>query len=129
MGAGEPPDPKAPTLDPAVWRDAVEKLLVLLSPMAPHITEELWERTGHTYSIHNQGLPEYDDELAADEVVTLIVQVNGRVRDKIEVAVDISEDDAKAVALASENVQRFTEGQQVVKVIYVPGRLVNVVAK
>ena len=103
--------------------------MVLLAPMAPHITEELWERAGHATSIHNEPLPEYDAELAADEMIELVVQVNGRVRATIEMPVDVTEEDAKEDAMASENVQRHTEGKQVVKTIYVPGRLVNLVVR
>ena len=111
------------------WDGAVERLLLLLAPMAPHISEELWERTGHDFSIHNQALPSWDPELATDEVITLVVQVNGRLRDRLEVPVSISEDAAREAALSSERVAVHTEGKQVARVIYVPGKLVNVVAK
>ena len=120
---------EAKNVDSETWNEAVEKLLVLLAPMAPHITEELWERAGHTTSIHNEPLPEFDAELAADEMIELVVQVNGRVRAKVDIPVDVSEEDAKEAAMALENVQRHTEGKQVVKAIYVPGRLVNLVVK
>ena len=120
---------EAKNVDSGTWNDAVERLLVLLAPMAPHITEELWERAGNTTSIHNEPLPEYDADLAADEMIELVVQVNGRVRATIEMPVDVSEEDAKEAAMASENVQRHTEGKQVVKTIYVPGRLVNLVVR
>ncbi len=111
------------------WDGAVERLLLLLAPMAPHISEELWERTGHDFSIHNQALPSWDPELATDEVITLVVQVNGRLRDRLEVPVSISEDAAKEAALSSPRVAVHTEGKQIVRVIYVPGKLVNVVAR
>ena len=120
---------EAKNVDSGTWNDAVEKLLVLLAPMAPHITEELWERAGHTTSIHNEPLPEYDADLAADEMIELVVQVNGRVRATIELPVDVSEEDAKEAAMASENVRRHTDGKQVDKTIYVPGRLVNLVVR
>ena len=120
---------EAKDVDSGTWNDAVEKLLVLLAPMAPHITEELWERSGNTTSIHNEPLPEYDGDLAADEMIELVVQVNGRVRATIEMPVDVTEEDAKEAAMASENVRRHTDGKQVVKVIYVPGRLVNLVVR
>ena len=120
---------EAKNVDSGTWNDAVEKLLVLLAPMAPHITEELWELAGHTTSIHNEPLPEYDADLAADEMIELVIQVNGRVRATIEMPVDVSEEDAKEAAMASENVRRHTDGKQVVKTIYVPGRLVNLVVR
>ena len=111
------------------WRDAIEKLLLLLAPIAPHISEELWERTGHDYSVHSQLLPEWDRALAADEVFTLVVQVNGRVRDKLEVPVTIGEEEAKKTALESERVQRHIAGKDIARVVYVPGKLVNIVAR
>ncbi|CAI8008411.1 Leucine--tRNA ligase [Geodia barretti] len=75
------------SVEPELWSECVEKLLLMLAPMAPHMTEELWERSGRGYSIHQQDFPGWDDDLAADEVFTLVVQVNGKVRDKLEVPV------------------------------------------
>jgi leucyl-tRNA synthetase len=115
------------TVDPDTWRECIEKFLLMLAPIAPHIAEELWEKTGHAYSIHQQSYPEWDDALAADDTITLVVQVNGRVRDRIEVPANIDESTANELALASEKVQPYTEGKVVDKAIYVPGRLVNVV--
>ena len=116
-------------IDSAGWSEAIEKMLVLMAPMAPHIAEELWERTGHEYSIHNQRLPEWDAALAADEVITLVVQVNGRLRDRIEVPASIAEDEAKRLALESSRVQPHIAGKNVARAIYVPGKLVNIVAR
>jgi leucyl-tRNA synthetase len=109
------------------WHDAIEKLLLLLAPIAPHITEELWERTGHAYSIHSQMMPRWDAELARDEEITLVVQVNGKVRDRIQVSADIGEEEATKLALDSRRVQPHLDGKEIQQVIYVPGRLVNVV--
>jgi leucyl-tRNA synthetase len=114
-------------VDSAAWSDAIEKLLLLLAPIAPHFTEELWEYTGHGYSIHSQTLPTWDEDLARDEEITLVVQVNGRVRDRIQAPADIGEKDAKRLALESAKVQSHLDGKQIRQVIYVPGRLVNVV--
>ncbi len=111
------------------WNEAVESLLLMLAPMAPHITEELWARLSKPYSIHQQRWPTWDEEIAREETFTLVVQVNGKVRDRIEVPVDISEEEAKAAALASEKARRHMNGKQPVKVVYVPGRLVNIVVK
>ena len=83
---------------------------------------------GEPFSVHQQPWPTWDPDLAADETITLVVQVNGRLRDRIEVPADISEDDAKTSALESDRVAEHTEGKQVRRVIYVPGRLVNIVA-
>ena len=115
-------------IDSNSWSAAIEKMLLLMAPLAPHIAEELWERTGHAYSIHSERLPEWDPALASDEVFTLVVQVNGRLRDRIEVPASISEDEAKAAALMSERVQGHTAGKKIARVIYVPGKLVNIVA-
>ncbi len=109
------------------WDEAIETLLLLLAPCCPHIAEELWARTGRPYSIHLQPWPEYNPDLAAEEVITLVVQVNGRVRARLEVPADITEEAAREAALSDPNVQRHIAGKEVRKVIYVPGRLVNVV--
>jgi leucyl-tRNA synthetase len=111
------------------WEEGVETLLLLLAPACPHIAEELWARTGQPYSIHQQAWPEWDEEIAAEETFTLVVQVSGRVRDRLEVPVDIEEEEAKELALASDGAKRHTEGKQILRVIYVPGRLVNIVVR
>ena len=117
------------SVEPEVWNECIEKLLLMLAPMAPHLTEELWERTGREYSIHQQAFPDWDEDLAADEVFTLVVQVNGKVRDKLEVPVGIPEAEAQELALASPRVQGFLDGKSINKTVYVPGRLVNVVVQ
>ncbi len=111
------------------WQEAINTLLVLMAPSTPHITEELWEQTGHDYSIHNQDWPQWDKELAKDEEVTLVVQVNGKLRDRIAVPVTITEEEAKQMALESPKVRPHIEGKQMVKEIYVPQKLVNLVVK
>ena len=118
-----------PVYGTEAWDEAIRNLILLLAPIMPHITEEMWERIGGAYSVHTQAWPKYVKELATDEVITLIVQVNGRVRGRLTVPADIAEQDAKDLAAADENVQRFTEGKQIVKLIYVPGRLVNIVVR
>ena len=115
--------------DPEGWREARRTFLLLLAPMAPHLTEELWGRIGQGYSIHQQSFPAWDEALAAEEQVTLVVQVDGRVRDRFQVSADIGEEEAKAQAQAQDNVRRHVGERKVAKVIYVPGRLVNVVTR
>ena len=117
------------SVDPDTWRECTEKFLLLLAPIAPHISEELWERAGHPYSIHQQPFPKWDDDLAAEETITLVVQVNGKVRDRLEVPADIEEEAAQQLAMESPRVKSYTEGKSVVKTVYVPGRLVNVVVR
>jgi len=109
------------------WNEAVDIYVRMLAPVAPHIAEELWEYLGKTYSVHTQAWPDVDEEAAAQEEITLVVQVNGKVRDRMIVPVDISEADAKQKALDSEAVQKHLSGREPRQVIYVPGRLVNVV--
>jgi leucyl-tRNA synthetase len=123
---------EAGTVSKGVWNDTVASLLLLLAPLAPHITEEMWERTGHADagSIHTQALPEWQETLAAIDEATLIVQINGKLRDKITVPADITEDAAKRTALDSEKVTPYTEGKTIDKVVFVPNRyLVSVVVK
>ena len=109
------------------WDEAIETLLLLLAPCCPHIAEELWARLGRPYSVHQQSWPEFDPDLAAEEVITLIVQINGKLRARIEVPADITEETAREAALADVNIQRHIGDRQVRKLIYVPGRLVNIV--
>jgi len=112
----------------AEWDEAEAAYLRLLAPVAPHVAEELWHRRGREGSVHRQAWPRADAEAAAEEEITLVVQVNGKVRDRLTVPADIGEEEAKGRALAAEGTRRFTEGLTVRKVVYVPGRLVNVVA-
>jgi leucyl-tRNA synthetase len=124
---------KAREESPEVLRDprfaaAMETLLVLLAPMAPHIAEELWHMFGHEESVHAQPWPAYDPALTLDAVITIVVQVNGKVRDKLEVAPEINAAEVERLALASAKVQAATGGRDPKKVVYVPGRLVNIVA-
>ena len=82
-----------------VWNDAVEKLILMLAPSAPHLAEELWHRTGHKESVHLQDWPSYEDALAVSETVTLVVQVNGKVRDKLEIPADTAKDEVQRLVL------------------------------
>ncbi len=117
-GAGNSPE----------WREIMETYLLMMAPAVPHIAEELWtEQLGNEYSIHNQKWPEADPELMAVEEITLIVQVNGKLRDRIVVPVDISKEEAEKTALASPGAEPYLEGKEIRKVIVVPGRLVNIV--
>jgi leucyl-tRNA synthetase len=118
-----------PVVTTGAWDEAMEALLLLMAPSFPHISEELWARMGRPYSIHQQTWPTWDPELAAEEIVTIVVQVNGKVRDRFDADVDISEEEAKTQALATDGARKYLDGKKPVKVIYVPGRLVNIVVK
>jgi leucyl-tRNA synthetase len=109
------------------WNEAVDIYLRMMAPVTPHIAEELWAYLGKPYSIHLQRWPKVDLAAAAEELITLIVQVNGKLRDRIMVPVDIGEEEAKKLALESEAVKKFLEGKPPRKVIVVPRRLVNIV--
>ena len=110
------------------WKEALEIYLKMMAPVTPHVAEELWvEVLGQPYSIHNQPWPEVDKEATKEDEITLIVQVNGKVRDRINVPVGISEDEAKSIAVDSEGAKRFIGDSVPRKVIYIPGRLVNIV--
>ncbi|KAA3658202.1 MAG: leucine--tRNA ligase, partial [Chloroflexi bacterium] len=114
-------------VETAVWNEAVENMLLLLAPIAPHITEELWVQRGKPYSVHQQEWPTWDDQVAKEDEVMLIVQINGKVRDRIAVPAGTPDDQLKATALASENAQKHLGGQEPRKVIVVKGKLVNIV--
>ncbi|MBT8202592.1 MAG: leucine--tRNA ligase [Acidimicrobiia bacterium] len=115
------------SVDPDAWTEAVESLLLLLAPIAPFITEELWRARGNDGSVHVQSWPEADADLARELSVTMVVQVNGKVRDRVEVPADIAEDEAIDRAMASERVQTYLEGGEPKKVIARPPKLVNIV--
>ncbi len=109
------------------FAEVLRKLLLLLSPMTPHIAHELWERMGHGDMLAQEPWPTWDEELAKEETVTLVIQVNGKVRDRTEVSADITADQAEAAALTSEKIQEWIEGQEVRRVIARPPNLVNLV--
>jgi leucyl-tRNA synthetase len=109
------------------FKEAVDGLLKMMAPVTPHIAEELWYRLGLPYSIHQQPWPEFDPEAAKEDEITLVIQVNGKVRERIQVSARITEEEAKARALAHPTVQAYLDGEAPQQVIYVPGRLVNVV--
>jgi leucyl-tRNA synthetase len=111
----------------SLWGEAISYFLLLLAPTAPHLAEELWNRTGHPYSIHNQSWPEYDEELAKEEEITLVIQINGKLRDKVLVPASIGEVEAKELALSQERVKAYIDDKKPTRVIYVPKRVVNIV--
>lgn len=113
----------------SAWKFAIESLLQILSPFAPHITEELWSQLGYIDTIHIDHWPTWDNECLKNSNITLIVQVNGKLRAKLEAEKGISEADAKTMAFDNDNVKVFTDNKEILKVIYVPDKLVNIVVK
>ncbi len=113
----------------ATWDEAVSTLILLLAPTAPHFAEEVWSRMGRPYSVHSQAWPTWDEALAKEEEITLVVQVNGKVRDRIVAPASITETEARERALSSGKITVHLAGKNVAAVVYVPGRLVNIVVK
>jgi leucyl-tRNA synthetase len=109
------------------YREAIGAMLRMVAPFAPHIAEELWMHLGEAYSVHQQPWPGYDKALTVEETITLVIQVNGKVRDRINVPASIGDDKARDVALASDRVQRYLQGTRPKKTIVIPRRLVNLV--
>ena len=110
-------------------RAAVEPLVQMVSPLAPHIAEELWSVLGHSETITFEPFPEFDEQWLVDDTVEVPVQINGKVKARIDVATDATKDDLEAAALADERVADLVAGKNVVKVIAIPGRMVNLVVK
>jgi leucyl-tRNA synthetase len=114
-------------IDREAWDEAVRAMLLLTAPLAPHIAEELWERRGLPYSVHLQPWPEFDPELAKEEELEVVLQVNGKVRDRVRLPAEATEAEAREAALASPRVREWLNGKEPRRVVYVPGRLVNIV--
>ena len=110
-----------------VLRLAVESAIMLISPMVPHIAEEMWEALGHSRSVIHEPWPQWDDEAATEEMQLIVVQVNGKLRNRIYVSPSASTEAIERAALSDERIKAFIEGKPVRKVVVVPGRLVNVV--
>ena len=115
--------------DKQVFSYAVAMLIKLMSPVTVHMSEEIWENLGGEGSIHDQPWCEYDENLAKLTDFTLVVQVNGKVRDKITVDESMGKEEMEQTALASEKIKEYTDGKTIVKVIVVPKKLVNIVVK
>ena len=120
-------EPEGGAVDGEAWDEAMRSLALCLAPSAPHFAEELWERLGNAYSVHQQRWPEFDPALISAETVTLVVQVNGKVRAQLETVVGLDAMTARAVAEADASVQRHLAGKTLRKVVHVPDRLVNFV--
>jgi leucyl-tRNA synthetase len=109
------------------WREALETLVLLMAPSTPYVAEELWQRLGMPYSVHQQSWPAYDPALTVEEEVAVVIQINGKVRDRITLPPALPEADARERALAQPKIAAALEGRAPRNVIYVPGRLINIV--
>ena len=112
-----------------IWREVMEKTVLMLSPFAPHIADELWAASGRDGYAFLENWPEYIEELTKESKINLVVQVNGKLRDTILADVNMPKEELEKIALASEKAQKFTEGKEIVKVVVVPNKLVNIVVK
>jgi leucyl-tRNA synthetase len=112
----------------AAWAEAIDTLILMMAPITPYLAEELWQRRHPGPSVHLQHWPQYRPELAAADTVTLVIQINGRIRDKMEIPADTTEEQTQLFALARPKVQEFLQGRTVRKVIPVGNKLVNIVA-
>jgi leucyl-tRNA synthetase len=110
-------------------RSAVERFLLVLAPFAPHIAEELWQRLGHAESLAYEPWPAFDPDMAREPQVEIAVQVNGKVKTRMTISADAGEEQMKQIAMDDPKVKAGLKGKSVRKVICVPGRLVNIVAK
>lgn len=110
-----------------VWSDALKTLIQLVAPFAPHLADELWSQFGGQELVQNVAWPQWDETLITEDTVTIVVQVNGKLRGEIQIAKDLDAEEVTSLALAHENVAKFVGDQEPTKVLYVPGRLVSIV--
>ncbi|MBU0546787.1 leucine--tRNA ligase [Patescibacteria group bacterium] len=110
-----------------IGQDIVERIVLLLAPFAPHISEELWHSSAHSDSVHQQKWPQYDSKMIREERINLIIQINGKVRDKIEIETGLSEKEATKMALSQEKVKTWIKNQEIKKVIFIPDQIINFV--
>ncbi len=111
-----------------VFSEAIERMIILLSPFVPHLAEELWHDIGREESVYRQRWPEYDEEAMKSERVTIVIQVNGKVRASIEVSSELGREEIEEIALGSDRVQKWIASKEVKNIIYVPNKLINIVA-
>jgi leucyl-tRNA synthetase len=111
------------------WRAALRTMVLLMAPSTPYVAEELWEKLGEPYSVHTQSWPSYDEALAQDDFVEVVIQINGKLRDRVVLPANVSEESAKAAVRNVEKIAAALDGVEIVKEVYVPGRLMNFVVK
>jgi leucyl-tRNA synthetase len=115
--------------DLAVLKEAINTLIILLSPFAPHICEEMWHGCGHTDSICQQSWPQYDEAALVQDEVEIAIQISGKIRERLVVPTGISQAELEEMALVQPKIQELISGKQIVKIVVIPGKLVNIVAK
>lgn len=120
---------KEGTVNPGLFGTAIKDLIIMLAPFVPHVTEEMWEHLGYEGSVHDQNWPEYDEKALVKDTVEIVVQVNGKIKEKLDIAGGLSREEMEKTAMENEKVKGLIEGKNVVKVIAVPGKLINIVVK
>ena len=116
-------------VNPGLYGAAVKNLIILLAPFVPHVTEEMWEHLGYGGSVHDQKWPEYDEKALVKDTVEIVVQINGKIKEKINIPGDLSRDEMEKIAVENDKVKALTEGKNIVKIIAVPNKLINIVVK
>jgi len=111
------------------WQQALENIVACVAPFAPHIAEELWHQLSHSTSVHVDTWPDYDEKYLISETMTIVVQINGKVRTQLELPADAGEEAVRTAAKANEKVQTHLAGKEIVKTIYVPEKILNLVVK
>lgn len=120
---------KEGTVNPGLFGAAIKDLIIMLAPFVPHVTEEMWEHLGYEGSVHDQNWPEYDEKALVKDTVEIVVQVNGKIKEKLDIAGGLSREEMEKTAMENEKVKGLIESKNVVKVIAVPGKLINIVVK
>ena len=111
------------------WSTSIRNLVLMLAPFAPHLAEELWHVTSNEYSVHSQRFPEWDPDLVKEDTFNLVIQINGKVRDKVLADATIDENQAKEIALSRDNISKYIDGKSIIRSIYIPKKLINIVVE
>lgn len=120
---------KESEVNTGLYAAAIRNLIIMLAPFVPHVTEEMWEHLGYGGSVHDQSWPEYDESALVKDTVEIVVQINGKIKEKINIAGDLSREEMEKTAMENDKVKGLIDGKNVVKVIAVPGKLINIVVK
>ena len=116
-------------INQGLYGAAIKTLIILLAPFVPHVTEEMWEHLGYGGSVHDQKWPEYDEKALVKDTIEIVVQINGKIKEKINIAGDSSKEEMEKIAVENDKIKALTEGKNIVKIIAVPNKLINIVVK
>ena len=109
------------------WTDSIRNLVLMLAPFAPHLAEELWGEISNDYSIHSKSFPKWNPEFVKEDTFNLVIQINGKVRDKVLADATIDESQAKEIALSRDNIFKYVDGKSIKRCIYIQKKLINIV--